>query len=985
VGFYHVAHQYYRDIRKHSPKSVLIIDSYDLCFLRERRKAELSGDPGEIWKALEIKRQELSMYRNADMVLTVTEEDRRKLIEEAPDLSVGISTDIHPVEAAGTCADRKDLLFVGNYNHDPNVDAVLYFVEEIFPRIKQQLPDVKLRIVGNAPTERIKQLAADDIIVTGFVPEVTPYLLESRVFVVPLRYGAGLKGKIGEALGCGIPIVTTSIGAEGMNLVHRKNSMIADDPESFARCVIEVCGDDSLCGTLSREGQEHAKRNYSFETVEEYWKEVIEFIGRGRREGPKRIREKRVPGFTRPASVPELAPEVGIVVPVHDNLDVTRSCWASIRKNTGIPYDLVLVDNGSAEDVAYEADQNNIRVIRNDSNKGFAHACNQGIRHTHGDFVVILNNDTIATPGWLERLVWHARGDARIGIVGPSTSFAAGPQQIPTSYRSEKDLYDFSEGLYSKNRHSHVDVDKVVGVCMVLRRAMLEDVGLFDTRFGIGNYEDDDICLRARLGGYRVVWAKDVFVHHKGSVTFRSIGMDYGKIIEENRQKYISKWAPVAAEFAPQGGVARAARPRVEGDSTMVVVGDGRTDAAETVKTIEEYSERPAIALARCLPVSGERSDLMVIAETDGSPLSRTVIEFVEASQGDAVFFVRAGAVLTPGWTKPLEAALADETVGCALPSCNVGWGEQLEKPTYSKTGKPLVKFARRNALKWRGTVTDIEIGFPAALAISRKNLVKHGLPGEFVTSASLLDLQRRVSDSGLRVVCARDSYVHMDGRDTELWATERDAVTNLLDARKAVARECVDAAIQHLDHAIRFKPDYAEALYERGVLRALKGMDDDAASDFDGVLRAVPSDSRAHNNLGCIHFRRGRTGDAEKSFKTAIEVDNENWEAKKNLADLHMSTGRPDSATSLYSSIIEEHGECPDVYASLGEVFAAHGDLATAEYLFKIALRLSPDNVAAKQGLGVVDLARANLNNAGGEGLGESRAEPLSLHDSPE
>jgi len=282
LGFYHLAHQYFRDVRMYSPRSLMIVDSFDLCFVRERRKASLAGDPAAIWKAAEVKRQELAIYRRADMVLTVTEADRERLRAEAPDVEVGISTDIHPVAEAAGAATRRDLVFVGNFKHDPNEDAVLYFASDIFPLIREALPGVKVSLVGNSPGARVEALACDDIVVTGFVPDVAPYLAGSRVYVVPLRYGAGLKGKIGEALAAGIPIVTTSIGAEGMGLVHRENAMIADDPAEFAACVAEVYGDGDLWEKLSREGRRLAQANYSYDAVEKYWLEVFERIREGR-------------------------------------------------------------------------------------------------------------------------------------------------------------------------------------------------------------------------------------------------------------------------------------------------------------------------------------------------------------------------------------------------------------------------------------------------------------------------------------------------------------------------------------------------------------------------------------------------------------------------------------------------------------------------------------------------------------------------------
>lgn len=967
VGFYHVAHQYWRDIRTWSPESFFIIDSFDVCYVRQRRKADLGADPRQIWEALEIKRLELSMYRRADMVLTVTEQDKQRLLADAPGLKVGISTDIHPSTGQSTTKESKDIVFVGNYNHDPNVDAVLYFVDSIWPRIKGRLGDARFYIVGNAPTDEIEALASEDIIVTGFVPEVTPYLHQSKVFVVPLRYGAGLKGKIGEALASGIPIVTTSIGAEGMNLIHRKNAMVADDPDQFADCVADLYTDPDLWQLLSEEGREHAHRNYSYEAADRYWQEVIAAVRQGRPPAATpQTRESAVEqaGFKRTEAVPEIVPKVSIVIPVYNNLELTQSCWTSIRKNTTVPHEVVIIDNGSSQDVAYDADQNNLRVIRNDSNMGFAYACNQGIQASHGDYVVILNNDTIVTPGWLERLLWHMDQDEKAGIVGPSTSFASTVQQVATDYKTENDLYSFSERIYRDNKHSAAELDKIVGVCMLMRRTMLEAIGLFDTRFGLGNYEDDDICLRARIGGYKVIWAKDVFVHHKGSQTFEQLRVDYRKLMDENREKFLSKWAPVAAQAGVRSSAEVTPQQRAGNCRPVLVIGDGSDIEAAAIDRLLACCEGSDVYLLGHGAPGTDRPGLKLIESGQDTPLSQAAGEVLAACAGDTVFLVSPSAIVTPGWMKPLEKALLGENVGCVLSSSNAGWGSQRSDAGYKRTGKPLARFAKRNALQWGGRVERISIGRPSAMAIRKDVLLEHGLPDGFKTDAVLLELQRQLVDAGMNILCAKDSYVHVEAPSSELWRSEQEAVLKVIGTRESLRNNQPESALRDLDEAIELKPDYAAALYERGMLRALADMTEKAVEDFGEVVKLRPGDSRAHNNLGCLHFSCGRTEDAEASFKMAVDTWEGNWEAKKNLADLYLQTGRAQQAMNLYSSIIDQHPKCPDVYVSLGRMFATCGDLGTGEQCFRTALRLDPDDMAAKQGLSAIGLARAQAEN---------------------
>jgi len=1000
IGFYHMAHQYYRDIRRHSPESMLIVDSYDLCWVRSRRKADLSGKPRDIWDALEIKRRELAMYRKCDMVLTVTEEDRRRLKDELPDLRVGISTDIHPFTGENRAGRGKDLVFVGNYKHDPNEDAVLHFAREVFPLIKREIPGVRLYVVGNSPTESVKALASGDIIVTGFVPEVTPYLAESRVFVVPLRYGAGLKGKIGEALAAGIPIVTTSIGAEGMHLVHRKNAMIADAPEDFARCVVEVYTDDDLWDTLATEGKRHADAHYSARAAETHWLEVIDFIRKGRGAGDGlKTRADRHDGFKMLSPLPELVPNVGIVIPVHNNLNMTRACWTSLRKNTGFPHQVVIVDNGSADEVAYEADQNNLEVVRNETNRGFAYACNQGIMHTHGDFVVILNNDTILTPGWLERLMWHMEDDPDIGILGVTTNYAGSEQEIPVTYKSERQLYDFSEDIYAKNRHLRKETGKVVAVCAVLRRKMLDHVGLFDTRFGLGNFEDDDLCLRTRIAGYKVAYARDVFIHHAGSRTFQALNIDYGRLMEENRKKYETKWAAVAREFSASpavaaigsGGQAEPCRDtsagpsdlretpspatcRSDGPGRPVVVlvdGDKGRDTLAAPKVCDEPVNARVIDLNHNGGGSGKASGKGDSKDLSHSLAGRIMAE-VKGLKSETVFLLSPATVPPPGWTRALEAALAGDDAGCAIAMSNKGLGEDRVEPGYRKPGKPFLRFAAKRAKAWRGRSENIDIGYPAAMALRRDVLLEHGLGGEFKTAAILLDLERRLSDAGLSIVCVKECYVHVADVACEETAGEMEAVLELLAARKCLAEKKAEAALEYLNRAIAAKNDYSEAVYERGLVFSLMGRRQEAIADFERVLELKPLDSRAANNLGCLYFETGDRAEAERSFRNAVRMDPGNWEAHKNLADLLLSSGGSDEAIEMYSSLIQEHGQRPGVYSAIAEVFASLGDLESAGHLFETALRAFPEDRAARQGLVAVQSALAAPGKEGRSQAGE-------------
>jgi glycosyltransferase involved in cell wall biosynthesis len=156
--------------------------------------------------------------------------------------------------------DRRDIVFVGGYQHPPNVDAVKYFAEEVMPMLRQKLPGIRFYAVGSKPPPDILALASEDVIITGFVEELNPLLDRMRVSVAPLRYGAGIKGKIGTAMAVGLPVVATSLAAEGMSLTDGENILVADGAEALADTLVRIYQDEALWSHISENGLNFAEQ-----------------------------------------------------------------------------------------------------------------------------------------------------------------------------------------------------------------------------------------------------------------------------------------------------------------------------------------------------------------------------------------------------------------------------------------------------------------------------------------------------------------------------------------------------------------------------------------------------------------------------------------------------------------------------------------------------------------------------------------------------
>lgn len=232
-----------------------------------------------------------------------------------------------------------------------------------------------------------------------------------------------------------------------------------------------------------------------------------------------------------------------IVLVTHNQIDYTRQCLASIRFRTDEPYELIVVDNGSTDGtVPFLQSQPDIKLITNSENRGFPAAVNQGLQIAEGRQLLLLNNDTIVTTGWLRRMLDALARDPHIGLVGPVSNSVSGPQQIPVNYRDLSSLDGFAWQRGQTHARQTQDLDRLVGFCLLIRREVVDRIGLMDERFGLGCFEDDDYCRRARQAGFRTAVAMDSFIHHFGSCTFRAAGIDFGRLMRDNQQKFNEKW-----------------------------------------------------------------------------------------------------------------------------------------------------------------------------------------------------------------------------------------------------------------------------------------------------------------------------------------------------------------------------------------------------------------------------------------------------------
>lgn len=243
-------------VRAESPEVRIAIDTVDVHFLRERSALERGVlDYGTAAEIAMREQREIATYDRADLVIACSEEDVRALASVCDRPSVVIPN-VNLLRPRRSRVRGHSLLFVGGFRHAPNVDAVTWFVEEIFPLIRERVPDVVFRIAGSHVPPEIESLrGSPGIEIVGFVEDTGFWLDETAVSVAPLRYGAGMKGKVTEALSAGVPVVTTSIGSQGLGATSGEHLAIADTAPAFAEAVIAALADPVAAARMGREGQ----------------------------------------------------------------------------------------------------------------------------------------------------------------------------------------------------------------------------------------------------------------------------------------------------------------------------------------------------------------------------------------------------------------------------------------------------------------------------------------------------------------------------------------------------------------------------------------------------------------------------------------------------------------------------------------------------------------------------------------------------------
>ncbi|WP_102945342.1 glycosyltransferase [Stenotrophomonas sp. VV52] len=275
---HHVASECLPLLHRYAPQARRVFDTVDLHYLRERRGAELAGDAALLRNAERTRTRELAVMADSDVTVLVSDAERVQLQADAPDVQVALISNLHEVAGGGArWEQRRDLVFVGGFRHPPNVDAMHWFIGEVFAHIRAQLPDVQFHCIGADVPPALHALAATQpgVQIHGFVPVVTPYMDEVRIAVAPLRFGAGVKGKVNLSMAHGQPVVATTCAVEGMHLRDGEDVLVADDADAFAAAVVRLYRDEALWQQLSCAGLRNVADHFSLEAARETVRQVF--------------------------------------------------------------------------------------------------------------------------------------------------------------------------------------------------------------------------------------------------------------------------------------------------------------------------------------------------------------------------------------------------------------------------------------------------------------------------------------------------------------------------------------------------------------------------------------------------------------------------------------------------------------------------------------------------------------------------------------
>lgn len=541
-------------IRKFAPKGRILFHAPDVHFMRERREADLFHDASASMQAMNTKKRELALMNSVDHVVAISKDDAASLHENGMTTRITIFQGLYaPVkEYIPDFSVRNDIFFLGGFAHKPNLDAVMWFTHSVWPLIHSVLPEVQFHIVGSEASEEVLRLGKiPGVVVDGFVRNLDSFMDTMRVNVAPLRFGAGIKGKIAMTMGAGVPCVCTTIAAEGMHIMDGIQALIADDEDSFAQSVIMLYNDALLWNVLSENGLALVNRFFG----EESNRRSLLTVFNEAQALPVRIYCAYCSGLSVPkVFLAEEKIDVSIIIPVYNQWKMTEACLKSVHEEycrTDLHVEIILADDGSTDETIHaEVHFPGIRHIKTQQNRGFLRNCNESAQQARGKYILFLNNDTIVMPGWLSSLYNTAKDDPSIAIVGSKMLFPDEKVQEAGGV-----LFENASGMnvgrgmsrFLAPLNEEREVDYLSGCSILVQKAFWDAAEGFDERYATAYFEDADLAMTAHAYYLRVVYQPVSEVVHFEGTSYNDSKKD--ALMKINKHLFHEKWSYTLKDY----------------------------------------------------------------------------------------------------------------------------------------------------------------------------------------------------------------------------------------------------------------------------------------------------------------------------------------------------------------------------------------------------------------------------------------------------
>jgi O-antigen biosynthesis protein len=836
------------------------------------------------------------------------------------------------------------------------------FVGHLFPGPRSEL------------VQQIKGRFRNTFIGQKFFDEMARIYSASRlVFNRSIRNDVNMR--VFEALACGSLLMTNDLGDNGQDELFRDGVHLATyrDGDELLDKIRFYLDREELRERLADAGRAEALSRH---TYRHRMQAILDSVA-------ARLSTATVP---TPSAAPTLPLPAGqrardnepgltsILIVTHNQLAYTRLCLDSIRTRTDEPYELIVIDNASSDGtVGYLRAQNDVRMVTNEVNRGFPAAVNQGIALARGEQILLLNNDVVMTTGWLRRLLRVLRGDPKIGLTGPCSNFVSGPQQVASHYESLAELDGFAWDWGKAHDGRRVDVDRLVGFCLLIRRSVVEAVGLLDEQFGLGCFEDDDYCLRAIKAGYRAVIAGDAFVHHFGGRTFVGSGVDFGALMRENERRFRAKWSKENDGATPTTPDRAVAGGGTLGPFELTVApGDGLLVRRRRIRlSLCMIVRDSARTLPACLESIRPWVDEMVIVDTGSIDETPRIVE----SFGGRLFHFPWCDDFSAARNESLRHARGDwlfwmDSDDTIPPEC----GRQLRSLIDGDLDPTLLGFVMQVHCPGEGEggdrESDVTVVDHVKLFRNRPDLKFDGRIHEQILPA----IRRAGGD-----VAWTDLHVVHSGSDASPAAQERKRQRDL----RILERELAE------------RPDHPFTLFNLGMTLVDGGRFAEAADYLRrSIARSGPEESHLRKAYALLLYAEMRLEDRGRAWETcrrARELFPQDAELRFREGVLLHDLGRLEEARRAYLDVLENREERHftsvdraltgfKARQNLAVVAVDLGDLADAERQWRAVVREAPHYRTGWRGLGEILMRLGRLDEARALAEGLVRDDMLSV-----